>query len=346
MIRFSGRIDRRNPLEPAFAYPGVRIHLRFTGTSVAVRLRDHGQGTNTTTNSYDVSIDGGPFTTLMAKPGEHLYPLALHLPEGEHTALLVKRSEGGPGGSPGSGKASLLGVELDKNSQLLRIEAPSRRLEFIGDSITCGYGNEISTAHPENSPFTTAGSNARLAYGSLIADALGSDVLIVAASGRGVYRNWEDYVGPTIPALYFRSLPDDPTSTAQLEDEAPNAILINLGTNDFSPGKVSRDEFRAAYGSFLDTLRKDRPLTHIVLLAGPQLTDGYPAGTQRWTDYREDLKTIVQTRTSAGDKFLFYFELEQQQAPFGQDWHPSRKTHEHIQEQVLPFLKQLLDWEN
>lgn len=346
LIRFSGRVDRRTAAQPSYAFPGVRIHLAFSGTSLALKLKDFGGGTPTTTNYYDVSIDGGEFRLLKAWTGTHTYPLASGLTRGKHTALIVKRSESGPGGSPGAGKGTLLGFEVDEDSSLLATPAPTRLLEFIGDSITCGYGNEVSTDHPENFPFTTEGSNARKAFGSLTADALNADYLAVAYSGRGVYRNWQGFVGPTVPELYGRSLPDDPESSWDPSQTTPDAILINLGTNDLSPGEVSREAFRRTYEAFLEHLRAVHPEVPIVLLAGPVLEDGYPEGTHRWTEYRDDLKSIIKSRHIVGDKAVHYFEFEQQTGPFGEDWHPTLATHEKMRTQIVPFVRLLLGWKD
>src|SRR5690606_36935073 len=126
-------------------------------------------------------------------------------------------------------------------------------------------------------------------------------------------------------------------------DPPPDAVLINLGTNDFSPGTIDREAFVLSYLAFLNKLRQ----THsgpIVLLAGPQLSDGYPEGTTRWTDYRADLARIIEERREQGDRQIQYFEFRQQTPPYGQDWHPTQKTHTEMRDQLVPFLRALLNW--
>lgn len=342
-IRFVGRVDRRTQDAPRLAYPGAEIRLRFTGSSLSVAFHDFGKGTATTTNYYDVAIDDRPFVLLELKPGRHFYPLASDLSEGEHQARLIKRSEGSPGGQAGAGTTTFLGLQLSPHAKLLPPSSRERTLEFIGDSITCGYGNEISTTTPEHFPFTTRGSNARKAYGSQTAEALDADYVALAYSGRGIYRNWADDPGATVPELYDLNLPDDPSSIRSSTDPPPDAVLINLGTNDFSPGTVDREAFVLSYLAFLNKLRQ----THsgpIVLLAGPQLSDGYPEGTTRWTDYRADLARIIEERREQGDRQIQYFEFRQQTPPYGQDWHPTQKTHTEMRDQLVPFLRALLNW--
>ena len=54
------------------------------------------------------------------------------------------------------------------------------RMEFIGDSITCGYGVEGKS---ENETFTTATENAAKGYAFLTAEALEADAVLTCFSG-------------------------------------------------------------------------------------------------------------------------------------------------------------------
>jgi hypothetical protein len=56
----------------------------------------------------------------------------------------------------------------------------------------------------------------------------------------GVVRN-EDRPGATIPELYLDSLPYDPSAAPwNPAASVPDVVVVNLGTNDFSPGSSSR----------------------------------------------------------------------------------------------------------
>ncbi len=72
---------------------------------------------------------------------------------------------------------------------------------MIGDSISCGYGNEGKSQNEHFSPDT---ENARDAYGAIAARRLGADYACVAWSGR---KMWPDN---TVPEIYDRALPQDP----------------------------------------------------------------------------------------------------------------------------------------
>ena len=113
-------------------------------------------------------------------------------------------------------------------------------LLFVGDSITCGYGNEISTMKPDAFHYTTQGSNANLAWGAVAARQLDAEYVAVAVSGRGVYRNYSGAAGDLLPVIYDKTLPDDATAPAwDIARYTPDVVVVNLGTNDFSPPGAS-----------------------------------------------------------------------------------------------------------
>src|SRR5205807_2650882 len=104
------------------------------------------------------------------------YEAATGLPNGEHTLELFKRSESFVF------NIQLLGIQLEAGKKLLPPEpAAKRRIELIGDSITCGYGNECAN---EKEHFSLATENNYLAYGPLAARAVKADCVQIAWSGK------------------------------------------------------------------------------------------------------------------------------------------------------------------
>ena len=153
-IRYTGRVDFSDPLRPAFDWPAVTIKAAFVGTSLTVFLED-GQ------NLYNVYIDGR-HSVLDTYPDRVRYLLAEDLPDGEHSFRMTKRTE------TFYGTPVFLGFELDADGYLLELPSTSgRRIEFIGDSITAGYGSEgtsptcVFSAGTENVELTYAAMTAR-----------------------------------------------------------------------------------------------------------------------------------------------------------------------------------------
>jgi hypothetical protein len=86
-------------------------------------------------NDYDAFIDGVP-GQVIATGSAGQYTVA-GLGSGTHALQLVKRTEAS------YGIATFHGFVLDAGAALLPPSpAPSRRMEFVGDSLACGYGDE------------------------------------------------------------------------------------------------------------------------------------------------------------------------------------------------------------
>ena len=95
--------------------------------------------------------------------------------EGEYTLRIVKLSENM------RGKAALLCLETD-GELLFASPVPEnkRYIEFIGDSITCGFGNE---AAGRDSPFDTREENGWISFGAVCARKLGAEFSMISVSG-------------------------------------------------------------------------------------------------------------------------------------------------------------------
>ena len=87
---------------------------------------------------------------------------------------------------------ALAGIETD--GIIEPIQARPVRIEFIGDSITCGYGVEGKSV---DAPFTTAAANAVKAYAFLTAEALDADAVLTSFSGYGIVSGYTE--DPAVP---------------------------------------------------------------------------------------------------------------------------------------------------
>jgi lysophospholipase L1-like esterase len=348
-IRYVGRIQRKTK-SVAFAYPAVQIQARFEGDALDMRLNDNGLDIAPSTNYYWIVVDGVA-SKLQPCQESQVYPLARNLGPGEHTISIIKRTESGPGGHSSAGLGEFLGFRVRTGTSLKPTTAPGRLLEFVGDSITCGYGNELSTDDPSSYKFTSVNEDAWHAFGAVTAQWLKADYVAIAASGRGVMRNWGGFVSLYVPDLYEMTLPENnslpPWDHSQY---TPDAIVINLGTNDYSPGvpldewELHRANFRAAYVAFLRRIRAVHPSSAIVVTVGPMMNDDSPAGYNAWTAILADVKAVMETRQAEADANVFFLAFEPQTGPYGEDWHPTLATHRAMAGVLTPFLSNLLGW--
>ncbi|KJK48470.1 hypothetical protein UK23_16970, partial [Lentzea aerocolonigenes] len=168
----AGRVTK----QVQYTWPGVYFEGRFRGTSVGISLND-------STNYYDVQIDGRTVSTL-TKPGRTTYWVR-NLSNAEHRVRLAKRSE-----SPWAVGEFVGFVAGSGGAVLSKPVARTRQIEFIGDSLTAGYGNMSTTRDCSTNGGVDRNTNADLSFGALTSRALNADYQINAFSGRGMVRNY------------------------------------------------------------------------------------------------------------------------------------------------------------
>jgi lysophospholipase L1-like esterase len=276
-------------------------------------------------------VDGKEVDELRTMPGERSYELASGLADGTHEIALYRRTEAS------FGVTRFLGVELGSDGELLPPPpAAERRLELIGDSITCGYGDEGSN---ESCPFEAATENHWLTYGAISARDLDAELVTLAWSGKGIIYNYGDDKNEPMPVLYPRALPQDGGSTWDFAQWQPDAVVINLGTNDFSTdGDPSQSEFSDAYRVFLEQLRAHYPDAWIICLQ-PTLLSGSDLDTASM--YIDD---VVSARNAAGDDHVVAHALQFTVDGLGCDYHPSLATHLSMATALTAELQRVLGW--
>jgi lysophospholipase L1-like esterase len=349
-IRYVGRgLTTSNSV--MFAFPASQIQTIFEGDAIDMRLRDFGLDRPTWMNLYWIIVDGWA-TKLRVCQESDVYPLARNLGPGPHSLTIVKRTESSLGGLGSAGRGEFFGFRVRPGTVLTPVATPQRLLEFVGDSITCGYGDEVSTTDPDSYQFTSVNEDAWNTYGAITARAFAADYVAVAESGRGLIRNYGGFTGPVVPELYERTLPDD--SFAPLWDHtrySPDVVVVNLGTNDFSPGialdqlESHRTAFRQGYIAFLSRIRVVHPAASIIAVVGPMLNDSFPEGYAAWTSIQTEVAAAVEARHAANDIDVHYFALAPQEGPYyGEDWHPTIATHQAMADALVPFIAGVRGW--
>ena len=319
-VRYVGRYDDADPAGPRCAWPAGSVTLKFRGTALNAALAD------TNNDRWQVEIDGRPAQTLQMRDGHHVYQVASGLAPGVHTVRLVKATESF------FGTAQFLGFQLSRGGSLLAVPIPPHRLEVIGDSISCGYGDEAASQNERFSPKT---ENAYFSYGATAARDLNADYMCIAWSGKTMWPK------NTIPELYDRTLPTDADSRWDFARWTPDVILINLATNDFA-GKTFPDQagWTGGYSAFITRLRTHFPHAQIYCAIGPMLSGKALSTVQ---DY---LTTMVASINAAGDTKVHLLEFATQDGRngFGADWHPNVKTHKIMAEKLDATLQTDLGW--
>lgn len=336
-IHYLGRFDTRDPKGPRTSWPGGQIRTRFSGTGATLRVK-------VTKGSYgpdqlEVSIDGAAATVLKPTEDKESYEVASGLTDGEHDIVITKRNE------PLVGSFQFLGIESTEKRPLIPTPPPfSRWIEFIGDSITCGFG---VLAPNTNCQFSATTESEPAAYGALTAGALSAGHTAIAFSGIGIYRNGGGSTTDQMPVRFFRTLADDPTSEWDFHI-TPDVVVINLGTNDFT-NATPKAEYEKAYGEFLVKLRAKYAQAFFVATVSSMMTDTggiFPKGIKNRAAVKASVAKIVADRVAAGETKLSVLEFEEQAESdgYGCGYHPSQATQKRDAAKLTAHLKTLTGW--
>ncbi len=244
-----------------YAWPGVYFEANFTGDEVDVKVDDD-------RNALYLFVDGGHKLTL-TKPGKTTMALK-NLGAGRHTVRLEKISE------TQSSTGTFDGFFVPSADQALPAPRYAKAIEFIGDSYTVGYGNASRGRNCTAADVAETTDTSR-AFAPKVAKHFGAAYRIAANSGHGIVRNYANFdPGKTLPWLYGYALFDG-ASPADDGGWKPDAIVIYLGTNDFSTPLgatepwATREDLRAdfvkTYAAFVRRLHESQPQAHFLLLA-------------------------------------------------------------------------------
>ena len=326
-IQYIGRTEDSSPDSPVFTYPGVQIRTGFTGTSLEMMCKLH-------SGYFMAEIDGGePFKISFI--GNTVVNLARDLKDGTHQAIVTYIGEGY------ENLPEFHGFFVDKGKTLApAAPLPTRKIEFIGNSITCGYGIE---AKSEAEHYEEKTANFYYTYAARTARNLNAQALVVARSGIGVYRS---YNGPrtgdkvNMNTEYPNTLLYNDKYKWDFSRYTPDLVCINLGTNDTSTTGADSLLLLKGFKNLYHQVRSHYPMAKIVLLCGCMMSGNQLLSAQQALD------TTLDYAHQQGDSEVYRFDFTPHDGSlgYGADWHPSMRQHEKMANELTPFLKKLMKW--
>ncbi len=293
-VNLYGRMDNDTAGELHIDNVGSGVEVAFYGTELkadfTVTPPPYGQ------KMYGhIFIDGEmqPFAPIETGTG---LVLATGLKAGIHTVGVYKSSE------INEGRLTVRAFYADR---FLKIpEKSDLKMEFIGDSITCGYGDLLYAGFDENGNSilrSPANSDACAAYAFLTGKMLGADFDIISYSGICVSAfMW----GGTLNMEELHTYASLNTKTPFRYKEDMDVVVLNLGTNDGSyidrEDHSYRKKFPTDYQNFLTHLRAIYPEAYIVCIYGMMgLNQNIHKGIQTAVEAMNDAKIVYTSKFAA-----------------------------------------------
>lgn len=270
---------------------------------------------------------------IKVRHGRHRYRIFSQETKEEVRIAVIKLSEAQ------YDKVGIAGI--DANDEIRPTQERERKLLFIGDSISAGFG--IGGGREE--VFSTAVEDATKAYPYLVSEMLNAESQIIAWSGNGIISRWitEDqnmpdtsYLMPEIFPYEDISLEETVIGTRQIKCDhktfVPDLISVNLGTNDNSYCRnipLRNQAFKREYIRFLNSLHVYYPEIPVLVVFGL---------------FETGLNEMVSQAALESD--CAYFELDRMtnEEDFCANDHPSAAINAKSADTVAGVIKEKLKW--
>lgn len=280
-----------------------------------------------------------PSKRFALKQEEATYLLYEGTTQEEVTLRLVKYSEAA------HGKVGIKSILLDGEAVPKPTQAKNRKLEFIGDSITCGFGIEGVF---EKDAFRTDQENPWEAYAATTARALEAEYHLISWSGIGIISNYTEQDVPNdewlMPPLYpytdksMDLLLGNNPEPWDFDQYQPDCIVVNLGTNDtsYTKGIAERVEaFGNRYYDFMQQVRKVNPNAVILCTLGVM-----------GQDLCGEISRQVERMNLEGDQNIFFlpFEVQKEEDGIATYWHPNITTNKKMAVKLEGKIREIMNW--
>ena len=317
------------------SFSASSVEFEFEGAFISARIRTDFAGDEINEGYAGAFVDG-----------EFVKKIRLYKPEGEYEIFrsdvpkkavirLMRFSE------TNFGKVGIISFTTD--GDIRPTKEKLRKIEVIGDSISCGHGMEGQTLDP----FKTETENPSKAYPMLLSKMLDADLSLVSWSGNGIVSH---YIPPENPVEYEKNEPlmpevylyddiagykfqglDKPTKY-DFNSFLPDIVVMNLGTNDQSytlgdPEKIAY--FGRELKKFLKFIREKRKNALIICAYGVM-----------GQDLAEEENRVI---AELNDKKTLFLKLNTQSVEedgTGSNWHPNAVTHKKMADQIYAVIKE------
>nr|WP_198999979.1 SGNH/GDSL hydrolase family protein [Flavobacterium sp. ASV13] len=333
---YQGRVEKLANNTVVLIGTASSVSFNFTGNNCAVSLQSVDSYEHH--NYVSLVLDGKYIGKLRIEKGAaQSFPIKTTSNKKVHTLEIYKTTEAHSGGILFAGTTAKLTSITSKKK---------KKIEFIGDSITCGAASDPSDVPCDKGEYFDH-HNGYYAYGPVLSRAIGVDYLMSSVSGIGMYRNWNDEnkdeaIMPDVyQNLYLTKDGSKPKYDFAFQ---PDIISIALGTNDFSGGDGKKErlpfnpeKYVSNYIDFIKMLYQHNPKAQIVITNSP-MVKGQNAIV--FEDCLDKVKAAFAKDKTHKTILIFKFKP---MTPKGCSGHPDVADHKVLADEYAPFLKKLLN---
>ncbi len=219
-------------------------------------------------------------------------------------------------------------------------EEKELKIEFIGDSITCGYGIDAGVY----GGFSTATENFMKTFAYLTAENLDADCSAVCYSGYGVLTGYTEngvkndriVMNEYDKACHISGQEDPLWDFSKIKNDF---VVINLGTNDASycgNSSYGRQQFTDAYVNMLINVREKNPDAYILCILGDMNNSLYSSietAVSRYSDLYSDSRV---------EAFSTDFKMAENDIVI--DGHPGEKSNFCASETLTEKIRMLINY--
>lgn len=345
LVKTLGRTYYAEDNKVWLCYSGTGVDFDFVGTKCTVTIAgDSGATKNDPANNARIAIEvnGERVVDDMINDYFKTYTVFESDTEQNVNVKVIKLSESA------MSVCGISKIEVE-GSDVKPAAVSDKKIEFIGDSITCGYG--VDDPVKENH-FMTSTEDTTKAYAYLTAKALGADYSMVCLSGHGIISGYSndgnkvenqimpkfyDYLGFSYGSFASGKQPQN--MEWNHADYQPDLVVINLGTNDDSYCQNDAEkqlDYKTQYIEFLKHIREVNPDAHILCTLGIMGDRLYPTIESVVADYT--------AQTGDTNVSSMKFDVQSPADGYAADWHPTDITQKKAAEKLTAHIKTLMNW--
>jgi lysophospholipase L1-like esterase len=303
----------------AFDWSNSGFSFNFSGTGFILSLGSYSADQPAYVKVY---LDGSEQRFAISTGTEKI--IYENLPDKRHRVTVLRVTEGA---------APLLFKELVLFGKDQKFMSPPfdkpRRIEFIGDSVTSGYG---VIADPSETTYQTYQQDSTMTYAYFTAKELEADAHYICISGKGIVCDCNGEKEEDIPRFFeYASREKEPWDFSKW---IPGVVVVNAGTNDVA-GAIGDREFTEKSVEFLNSIRSKYPEAHIVWVYG-MMNDKYVSAI------KEAIKEL--NKTDKKVHFLYVESINQLPGETGANGHPNTRANMRVSKLLVKKIRSVTGW--